>query len=298
MSSFKSSITTDAQGLSPFNRPIAIFSDFDGTIFLQDTGHILFDHHGCGPERREMLDEMISTGEKSFRGASEEMWGSLNVTLEDGFATMKDHLVIDEGFQDFFSYALKHNVPFNVISAGLKPLLRHVLDDFMGLEKSARIGIVSNDAVIAKDGSHWTPKWRHDCELGHDKALSIKEYKDALNQHCKASPSSTGTPLIVFIGDGVSDLAAAGEADILFARKGLKLEQYCIKNGISYIPYDSFADIQNELEVLVVGNVNHDSAAKQSARPRPMRTSSHQTVPVTSSPSLSMKAMLSGVAFT
>lgn len=287
-------ITTDLQGHSTFNRPIAIFSDFDGTIFHQDTGHILFDHHGCGPERREMLDEMISTGERSFRNSSEEMWGSLNVTLEDGFQTMQKHLTIDKGFPDFFNYSLKYNIPFNVISAGLKPLLRRVLDEFLGKEKSAKIGIVSNEADISADGSQWTPKWRHDCELGHDKALSIKEYKVTM----KATE-----PLIVFIGDGVSDLAAAGQADVLFARRGLKLEQYCQKNAIPYIAYDSFTDIQNELEALVIGNLNHDTAAMRAAavvsetetsskRPRIMRTASQTTG------GLSMQGMVkSGIAY-
>ena len=53
--------------------------DFDGTIFMQDTGHVLFDAHGCGAERREVLDQQIKSGERSFKEVSEEMWGSLNV---------------------------------------------------------------------------------------------------------------------------------------------------------------------------------------------------------------------------
>lgn len=55
-------------------------------------------------------------------------------------------------------------------------------------------------------------------------------------------------PLIVFIGDGVSDLPAAREADVLFARRGLRLEEYCIENNIAYTPFDTFADIQRETE--------------------------------------------------
>lgn len=43
-------------------------------------------------------------------------------------------------------------------------------------------------------------------------------------------------PLIVFIGDGVSDLPAAREADVLFARRGLRLEEYCQENDISTSP--------------------------------------------------------------
>jgi 2-hydroxy-3-keto-5-methylthiopentenyl-1-phosphate phosphatase len=48
---------------------------------MQDTGHILFNNFGCGNERREILDEQIKTGERSFRDVSEEMWGSLDVSV-------------------------------------------------------------------------------------------------------------------------------------------------------------------------------------------------------------------------
>ena len=47
---------------------------------MQDTRHVLFDNHGCGPERREVLDEQVKTGERSFKEVSEEMWGSLDVS--------------------------------------------------------------------------------------------------------------------------------------------------------------------------------------------------------------------------
>lgn len=50
-------------------------------------------------------------------------------------------------------------------------------------------------------------------------------------------------PLIVFIGDGVSDLPAARQADVLFARRVLRLEEYCVENQIPYIAFDTFADI-------------------------------------------------------
>ncbi|KAH9885197.1 2,3-diketo-5-methylthio-1-phosphopentane phosphatase [Xylariomycetidae sp. FL2044] len=225
-------------------RKIICFSDFDGTIFMQDTGHVLFDNFGCGSKRREVLDEQIKNGERSFREVSEEMWGSLNVPFEDGFEIMDKTLEIDPDFQTFHKYCVQNNIPFNVISAGLKPILRRVLDTFLGESESAHIDIVANDAQIAEDGSAWKPIWRHDTELGHDKALSITEAREAAALTCE-----DGTvPLIVFIGDGVSDLPAARQADVLFARRGLRLEEYCIENKISYIPFDTFADIQREIE--------------------------------------------------
>ncbi|KAI1128869.1 2,3-diketo-5-methylthio-1-phosphopentane phosphatase [Nemania abortiva] len=233
-----------ASEASSTKRKIICFSDFDGTIFMQDTGHVLFDNLGCGPEKRELLDEQIKTGERSFREVSEEMWGSLHVPFDDGFEIMKKTLEMDRDFQSFHQYCISNNIPFNVISAGLKPILRRVLDTFLGEEQSAQINIVANEAKIADDGSEWKPIWRHDNELGHDKALSVQEARKEAKLQCE-----DGTiPLIVFIGDGVSDLPAAREADVLFARRGLRLEEYCIENNISYIPFDTFADIQREIE--------------------------------------------------
>jgi 2,3-diketo-5-methylthio-1-phosphopentane phosphatase len=215
---------------------------------MQDTGHILFDAHGCGTQRRQILDEQIKTGERSFREVSEEMWGSLNVPFEDGFEVMEKTLEIDPDFQAFHKFCIANNIPFNVISAGLKPILRKVLDTFLGEEESAHIDIVANDAEIAEDGSEWKPVWRHDTELGHDKALSINEARD----HAKLTAEDGTIPLIVFIGDGVSDLPAAREADVLFARKGLRLEEYCIENKIAYIGFDTFADIQKEVSKIMI----------------------------------------------
>lgn len=236
------------------DRPIAIFSDFDGTIMHQDTGHILFDNHGCGPEERERLDKAIGKT-MSFREASEEMWGSLNVTLAEAQKTLSKNLVIDKDFKSFFAFCRDHGIPFSVISAGLRPLLRAALDEFLGPELSKKINIISNEGEITKDGK-WKAIWRHDSPLGHDKARSVVEFRESIKGDVQ--------PLIVFIGDGVSDLAAASQADIIFARRGLMFEEYCIEHRIPYIPYNSFADIQVDVKSLVKGNSYHDHSGQAS----------------------------------
>ncbi|KAK9455445.1 HAD-like domain-containing protein [Dipodascopsis uninucleata] len=228
---------------APTRKDIAIFSDFDGTIFMQDTGHVLVDKHGCGAEHRQKLDNQIHTGERSFRDVSDEMWGSLKVPFDESMEAMKEHLVIDPDFIEFHDFCIREGIPFNVISAGLKPVLRGVLNEFLGHHQSKRIDIISNDAEISEDGSKWKPIWRHDNSLGHDKSVSIKECRAQLKKHLLGNKS----PLIIFIGDGVSDLPAAREADVLFARHGLRLEEYCIEHGIEFIPFDTFADIEREI---------------------------------------------------
>lgn len=275
--------------------------DFDGTIFMQDTGHVLFDNHGCGSKRREALDEQIKTGERSFRDVSEEMWGSLNVPFEDGFEVMEKSLEIDPDFQNFHKYCIANNIPFNVISAGLKPILRRVLDTFLGEEESSHIEIVANEAQISEDGSQWKPIWRHDTELGHDKALSVQEARKEAELAC----DDGSIPLIVFIGDGVSDLPAAREADVLFARRGLRLEEYCVEHKISYIPFDTFADIRREIEKIKEEDDKKTGGKGVPARFNPRanmwrRVSSRNAVPryVVMSPTKEEKMFLWPEAFT
>ncbi|KAK4935953.1 hypothetical protein LTR10_023074 [Elasticomyces elasticus] len=282
-------------------RKIICFSDFDGTIFMQDTGHTLFDNFGCGPERRAALAHQMESGERTFREVSDELYASLDVPFDDGFEVMKTALEIDPDFQAFHEFCVNNKIPFNVISAGLKPVLRRVLDHFIGEDMSKHIEIVANDAKIAPDGSKWEAVWRHDTDLGHDKAQSINEYREVAKMQ-----SDNGTiPMIIFIGDGVSDLPAARECDVLFARRGLKLEDYCEEHGLPYIPYDTFADIQKE--VIKIAQVDeektHGRGLPATFNPRAnmwRRVSSRAAVPVFAalSPAKEEKAFLWPETFT
>lgn len=270
---------------------------------MQDTGHVLFDNFGCGSKRRNVLDEQIKTGERSFREVSEEMWGSLNVPFDDGFEIMEESLDIDPDFRSFHKFCIDNSIPFNVISAGLKPVLRRVLDTFLGEEESKHIDIVANDANINQDGSEWKVVWRHDTELGHDKALSIQEAR--ADAEADLAGDDGTVPLIVFIGDGVSDLPAARQADVLFARRGLRLEEYCVENDISYIPFDTFAGIQQELEQVMKEDAQKTGGRGLPARFNPRanlwrRVSSKNAVPryVVMSPSREEKMFLWPEVFT
>lgn len=114
-------------------------SDFDGTIFLQDTGHVLVDHLGCGAAYRNKLEEQFKTGERTFRDISDDMWGSLTIPFGDGFDIMEKNLELDPGFREFHQYCVREGFPFNVISAGLKPVLQRTLDLFLGEKEVMRL---------------------------------------------------------------------------------------------------------------------------------------------------------------
>lgn len=244
-------------------RKIVIFSDFDGTIFMQDTGHVLVDALGGGAEYRHKLEEQFKSGERTFREISDDMWGSLSIPFGDGFDLMAQTLKIDPGFREFHNYCLEQGFPFNVISAGLKPVLQRTLDIFLG-DEAATMNIVANN-LEAPGGIPWKPVWLHDCDTGLDKAYSVNEARSQAQLDCLPGE----IPLIVFIGDGVSDLPAAREADVLFARRGLRLEEHCKEHDIPYIPFDTFSDVKREVEAIRIEDQKKTGGQGKPARYNP-----------------------------
>ncbi|PLB49763.1 putative 2,3-diketo-5-methylthio-1-phosphopentane phosphatase [Aspergillus steynii IBT 23096] len=266
--------------IAPTTRKIVCFSDFDGTIFMQDSGHVLVDALGCGAEGRQKFEQEIKTGARSFVEVSEDMWGSLKIPFSDGFEIMQTQLDLDPGFKEFHQFCVAHKIDFNVISAGLKPVLAQVLKQFLGPEEASQIEIVANDADIREEGGQWKPIWRHDTPLGHDKARSIQEGRALAEKYALDNE----IPLIIFIGDGVSDLPAAREADVLFARKGLRLEEYCKENKIPYIPFEDFSEIKREVQKIMKEDEEKTGGHGVPARFNPRanmwrRISSKQAVP-------------------
>jgi hypothetical protein len=82
----------------------------------------------------------------------------------------------------------------------------------------------------------------------------------------------------------VSDLPAAREADVLFARRGLRLEEYCVENKIPYVGFDTFADIQREVVGVMKGDEEKTGGVGRPARFNPganlwRRVSSQLAVP-------------------
>jgi 2-hydroxy-3-keto-5-methylthiopentenyl-1-phosphate phosphatase len=86
----------------------------------------------------------------------------------------------------------------------------------------------------------WDIIYRDDSDYGHDKGQHLRLAKQKRGQ--------SSFPLIVFIGDGVSDLSAAMEADVVFAKKGKDLESWCLRKEIKHIAWSDFSDILRVLK--------------------------------------------------
>jgi 2,3-diketo-5-methylthio-1-phosphopentane phosphatase len=146
-----------------------------------------------------------------------------------------DNITLDPGFKTFYEWSLANNVPVIVLSSGMEPIIRALLTHLIG-PSADKIVIVSNDKTDLGDGK-WTIKFHDESHFGHDKSLAIKPYFEL---------PADKRPVMFYAGDGVSDLSAARETDLLFAKKGRDLVTYCEKEKV---PFTVFEDWSTILEI-------------------------------------------------
>jgi 2-hydroxy-3-keto-5-methylthiopentenyl-1-phosphate phosphatase len=99
------------------------------------------------------------------------------------------------------------------------PIIRALLAHLLGPE-AEDIEIVANDVAdrppkTKEQEGGWQIVFRDDSGFGHDKGLSIRPYADHISRMALGDQ-----PTLLYAGDGISDLSAAREADLLFAKAG------------------------------------------------------------------------------
>ncbi|KAL2215974.1 putative phosphoserine phosphatase [Thermoascus aurantiacus ATCC 26904] len=217
---------------------IIFFTDFDGTITLKDSNDYMTDNLGYGQEKRRQGNIAVLEGRATFRDAFRDMLDSVKTPFNECIRILKENMELDPYFVDFYNWAKENNVPIVVLSSGMAPVISALLETLLG-HKPENLTIVAND-VESRDGKDinteggWQIKYRDDSHFGHDKSLEIKPY---------AALPDGERPILLYAGDGVSDLSAARETDLLFAKKGKDLVTYCEREGIPFTVFEDWSSI-------------------------------------------------------
>jgi 2,3-diketo-5-methylthio-1-phosphopentane phosphatase len=184
---------------------------------------------GMLPKFSYFLEPRLTRNRDVFR----EMLESVKPGFAECIEILKSKMKLDPYFLEFYNWAKENNVPIVVVSSGMIPIIQALFEAFLGHTPDPRhLTIVAND-VESRDGKDinspggWQIKY-HDNRLepleifyvppadkyshfGHDKSLEIKPY---------AALPADKRPTLLYAGDGMSDLSAARETDLLFAKKG------------------------------------------------------------------------------
>jgi 2-hydroxy-3-keto-5-methylthiopentenyl-1-phosphate phosphatase len=209
---------------------IRVFSDFDGTVTVQDTLVYLLDRY-IGPSWLE-IEERVEAGTLSEEAGLQAEIALLSPPWEEARDAVLAEVPVDPGFAPFAAWCREQRWPLTLLSGGLEPLIRAVLER----EGLGDLALRANSLEFDQDG-----RWR---------AVPADSPRiRARCNHCKTwhlAGAARAGARTVYIGDGCTDRCPAEQADLVFAKEGLR--SWCEKKGLPYRPFDSFTEIQDWFE--------------------------------------------------
>ena len=209
------------------------------------------------------------------------MIDSISTPFPECIRLLCENIKLDPYFSDFYRWTRQVGIPVIVLSSGMTPIIRALLIQLVGPE-AKDIEIVSNEAVDRppkrkEEEGGWQIKFHDDSGFGHDKSLTIRPFVKHFEQHQEESK-----PIFLYAGDGisrhadrflkkvtdkaigVSDLSAAKETDLLFAKKGLDLVTYCEREHIPYELFEDWSSIKATTMDLLDGKTTTQAVAAAS----------------------------------
>ncbi|KAG6030498.1 hypothetical protein E4U41_007818 [Claviceps citrina] len=236
------------------NPKFIFFTDFDGTVTTADSNDYMTDNLGYGVEKRTQGNKDVLLGRVHFRDSFQEMMDSIKTPFNECIDLLLRNIKLDPGFKDFYDWSRENNVPIVILSGGMMPVIRALLDKLLG--PGWDIQIVSNDvrpregkSINDQDG--WTIEFHDDSIHGHDKSIEIRKYSSLPNR-----------PTMFYAGDGVSDLSAAKETDLLFAKADKDLVTYCENEKVPFVTFRDWTSISQTVKDIAAGKMTVQEAAK------------------------------------
>jgi 2-hydroxy-3-keto-5-methylthiopentenyl-1-phosphate phosphatase len=213
-----------------------VYSDFDGTIAVQDIGNQLFRKY-AGAQAVEIAKHYLSRTITAREWLAQECAAVPSVTAKE-LDTFVHQFSLDPSFGAFVEFCRHRNIPLVVLSDGFDFYVERLL------KKHGYGGLpfYSNHLEFVQQG-------------GVTKMVPSFPYTDAechLCGNCKRNHLLTlsgDDDIIVYIGDGISDRCPVRYADIVFAKGGLI--RYCQEQNVTYHEFRDFTDVMERLDVLL-----------------------------------------------
>ncbi|EQD24613.1 MAG: HAD-IB family phosphatase [Nitrospirae bacterium] len=203
-----------------------LFSDFDGTITEQETFSLLMKEFA--PEASRRLIPRLLSGETNLREGVPAILETIPSARFPEMVERMRSMALRPGFSEFLDLLERFSIPLVVLSGSLEELVMARLAPYQN--KISRVvaarAVLSGEFLRIHSGSAGGD------ELVH-KAGVMREY---------------GTVRKIAVGDSVTDLTMAREADLVFARS--ILAERMKKEGRPYRPFENFFEISNYLEDL------------------------------------------------
>jgi len=219
-----------------------VFSDFDATISLIDTGLAMINSLPA-PEQAEAWasEHRWRRGEIGSMECLREQWGLWQGSATEMFALI-DSLQVDERFFDFLALVRARGAGLAIVSDGLqfyldRMMARHGLrtcaDDACAQSTDCLLRF-SNPSAVTDAGVSIEFPYANECgQCGNCKASHLFRLR-------------RGFVRTIYIGDGHSDLCAARYAEVIFAKDALAED--CLRAGRAFYPFSDFSGILSAVQ--------------------------------------------------
>lgn len=207
---------------------LAVLTDFDGTITRTDVAEDILKAF-APPDWRD-IEELHRARTIGTRETMVRQFALVHAPREDLLRFVDAHAEIDDSFPGFVAYCRSRGVHLEIVSEGLDFYLDFLLRKWR-LDVPARTNRTAFDGAdlrISYPYADPTCSLCGTCKLRRLFDLRVAGYE------------------VVYVGDGHSDLCPAVEADVVFAKA--ELADLCREEAMDFIPFDSFADVQREME--------------------------------------------------
>ncbi len=215
------------------SKPLAVISDFDDTIAIENVAELLFEEL-CSDQAWRQLRQQSRDKLISLREYQEEAFLMTGASREEIQAKVKEKATLRPHFKDLCEYTRQNGIPLAIVSLGM---------DFY------------IEALLAREGLDSIPRYAATGSFSEGNISFSYPYPwdgsgaasyEACSQWgtCKCSILSSYARdgfAVQYIGDGRSDMCPASMADHVFARS--YLVGLCEESQVSYTPFDTFMDV-------------------------------------------------------
>lgn len=213
---------------------IAVFCDFDGTITEKD--NIINIMKEFAPPEWDEIKNKILSQQISIQEGVGKMFSLLPSSLkEDIIKFTLENGKIRTGFQEFVDYLKKENIPLYIVSGGIDFFVQPVLEKYGPFD-----AIYCNGSDFS--GETIKILWPYSCDDECENSCGC----------CKPSimrKLEAGDTYNIVIGDSVTDLEAAKQADLVIARD--LLQEKSKEMNLNYHEFETFYEC-----IEILKNVN------------------------------------------
>lgn len=216
------------------NLSYIVFTDFDGTIAVEDIGDAMFVRFGDMNVCSESFDQYRS-GKIDARDCWRKGFASISSLTKDEFTAFACSKAVDIDFKPFVEFCSEKNISVTVLSDGFDAYI---------------------DPVLQREGLDLLPRFSNRLQFNDDGTVEpIFPYGDAECQRCANCKRnhlltrSSDTNVIVYIGDGISDRCPVQFADIVFAKDALV--GFCETHNITFHRFENFSDVLKTFRLIV-----------------------------------------------